>query len=138
MTRRSIWIHAAVHIASALLAVYWGVAIELMRLLGAPPTWWSRALVVGAGVLIWGAILPCFSRRRWITLIPLVGSAPLVAFFVPASMLMLREYELGDLQWSVAAFAARLATSALVLTSFVIAVTDLGRQAPKADARLKA
>ncbi len=77
------------YLLAALIGFYWSIWMTLTGLYGMPFSWWYAELFAGSLLLVTGALLTWFSKRKWARWLPLLGSGMLAAFFVPALWLAL-------------------------------------------------
>jgi hypothetical protein len=105
----------ALYLATALVGLYWSVYLTLTGLYGVPFSRWYVVLLIGGVVLLIGAILWWTSNREWTRWFPIIGSALLGSYFVPAFITMVRQGGV-DL--------IRVIIVALVLMSLVVSVKE--------------
>lgn len=111
------------YLLTGLLGLYWALQLTLMGLYGSPFSWWYAAIALGSLILILGAILCWASVRPWTEWVPLVGSAVLAAYFIPAVTVMLYQYVQGHAPGGVG-LAVRTAMVVLVLLSLGMAASN--------------
>lgn len=85
------FLKAGLHLLAAILGMYWGAYLTMWGLYGAPFSLWYAVVFVGGAVLASGIILQWLAKRRWTAWLPLLGSAMLAAYFIPALFLNMQE-----------------------------------------------
>lgn len=103
------------YVATALVGFYWSIYLTLIGLYGIPFSPWYFVIFIGAVVLLIGAILWWASSSEWTRWFPIIGSVLLGAYFVPASIVLIRQGRI-DL--------IRVLIVALVLASLVVAIKE--------------
>lgn len=103
------------YLATALVGFYWSIYLTLTGLYGLPFSPWYAVIFIGAVVLLVGAILWWASSSEWTRWFPIIGSALLGSYFIPAGIVLLRQGRI-DL--------IRVAIVTLVLVSLVVAVKE--------------
>lgn len=103
------------YMATALVGFYWAIFLTLTGLYGIPFSRWYVVIFIGAVLLFVGAILWWASSSEWTRWFPITGSALLGSYFVPASIVLIRQGRI-DL--------TRVAIVALVLLSLTVAVKE--------------
>jgi len=103
------------YLATALIGFYWSIYLTLTGLYGVPFSRWYILIFVGAVALFAGAILWWASSKEWTRWLPIIGSALLATYFVPAGVLLVRQGRI-DL--------IRVVIVALVLACLAVAVKE--------------
>lgn len=111
------------YLLTALVGLYWSVRLTLIGLYAVPFSPWYIVVCIGAVVLLAGAVLWWASVSTWTRWLPIVGSALLATYFIPAALEMLRSYSRSEVAGG-AQLATRLAAVALVLASLATAIID--------------
>jgi len=116
------------HLAAGMAGAWWALRLEMLGQWGAPPSWWSRALWVGAAASICAAALMIRRAGRVARVLAMTGSSTLAAFFVPACIAAcgrLGGAQLGKaIGWEV---VVTVSATALVGWSFAGAVRDMSQ-----------
>ena len=105
---------ATLYLLTGFAGLYIAIQLTLTGMYGLPFSWWYVVVAVGSLILILGAILVWASGRAWTEWIPLVGSALLASYFIPAIIVTLRRYLQGTIPGGED-FAIRVAFALLVL-----------------------
>ena len=79
------------YLTTACVGFYWSVYLTLTGLYGVPFSMWYLLIFVGAAILLVGAILWWASTKEWTRWFPIIGSAFLAAYFVPAGVVLIRQ-----------------------------------------------
>jgi len=103
------------YLATALVGFYWSIYLTLIGLYGIPFSPWYVVILIGAMVLLIGAILWWASSREWTRWFPIVGSVLLGSYFIPASIVLIRQGRM-DL--------TRVVIVTLVLVCLVVAIKE--------------
>lgn len=103
------------YVITALIGFCWSIYLTLTGLYGVPFSRWYVVILIGAALLLIGAILWWTSNREWTRWFPIIGSSCLAAYFIPLLILMIREHSLE---------IVRVICVILVLASLVIAVKE--------------
>ncbi len=118
------WI-GMLYLATALVGLAWAWYKHALLMYGAPWGWWNIALYAGSLTLLLGATVWWGSGTTWTQWLPLIGSAMLASFFLPAFI-----RDLHELRSTLAVIAREpiealisVGSVALVLASLLIAIT---------------
>jgi hypothetical protein len=103
------------YLSTALVGFYWSIYLTLTGLYGIPFSVWYLVILIGALVLFVGAVDWWVSTSEWTRWLPIVGSALLASYFVPALIVLARQGRVD---------AIRALIVALVLTSLAIALKE--------------
>lgn len=103
----------ALYLITALVGCYWAAYLTMTGLYGVPFSRWYVVLYIGSLVLLIGSILWWTTSKEWTRLFPIVGSAFLCSYFVPAFITVLREDRVDVI---------RVIILILVITSLIVAI----------------
>ncbi|MBN8729675.1 MAG: hypothetical protein J0L64_03980 [Acidobacteria bacterium] len=101
------------YLSTAVMGFYWAIYLTLMGLYGIPFSAWYVIVFVGATLLLGGAILWWWSVSEWRLWVPIVGSACLAAYFIPAVIVV---------AWQGRLDLLRVFIAALVLATLIVAI----------------
>ena len=79
------------YLLTALVGFYWSVYLSMTGLYGVPFSRWYVVILIGSLVLLAGALFWWTSKSEWTRWMPIIGSALLASYFVPAIIEVLRD-----------------------------------------------
>lgn len=79
------------YLSTAMIGFYWSTYLTLTGIYGVPFSRWYIVIFAGAAILLAGAIMWWVSNRQWTRWLPVVGSALLATYFVPAGIVLVRK-----------------------------------------------
>jgi hypothetical protein len=103
------------YLTTACVGFYWSLYLTLTGLYGVPFSGWYILIFVGAAILLVGAILWWASAKEWTRWFPIIGSALLTTYFVPAGVVLIRQGRIDPI---------RVVIVLLVLTCLTVAVRE--------------
>lgn len=101
------------YLSTALMGFYWAIYLTLTGFYGMPFSAWYVVVFVGAALLLCGAILWWVSANEWRLWVPIVGSACLAAYFIPAVIVV---------TWQGRLDLLRVFIAGLVLATFIVSI----------------
>jgi hypothetical protein len=108
------------YLLTAVLGALWAVNLTLTGLYGVPFSWWYVVVFMGSVVLLIGGILWWVTAREWTYWLPIVGSAMLASYFVPAIITTVRQLGAAE----PTKLLIRVATVGLVIASLLVAISN--------------
>jgi hypothetical protein len=111
------------YMLTGLVALYFSIQLTLTGLYGVPFSRWYAEVFVSGLILVIGAVCWWTSNRQWAAWVPLIGSALLAAYFLPAGISLVRQCMAGHGP-GLAELSTRIGAILLVLTSLVISVSN--------------
>jgi hypothetical protein len=103
------------YLMTAFVGLYWSIYLTLTGLYGLPFSVWYVVIFIGAMILFLGAALWWSSRSEWTRWLPIIGSALLASYFIPAIIVLARQGRID---------IVRAFIFALVLTSLVVSIKE--------------
>ena len=111
------------YMLTGLAALYFSIQLTLTGLYGVPFSRWYAEVFVSALILMIGAVCWWTSKRQWAAWVPLIGSALLAAYFIPAGISLVRQCMAGHGPGPTV-LMTRIGAILLVLASLVISVVN--------------
>lgn len=111
------------YVLTGLVALFFSVQLTLAGMYGVPFSRWYVEVFFAGLILIVGAICWWSSSRQWAAWVPLIGSALLAAYFIPAGISLARQCMAGHGP-GVAELTTRIGAILLVLASLAISVSN--------------
>ena len=111
------------YMLTGLVALYFSIQLTLTGLYGVPFSRWYAEVFFSALILVIGAVCWWSSNRQWAAWVPLIGSALLAAYFIPAGISLARQCMAGHGP-GPAELTTRIGAILLVLASLAISASN--------------